>query len=197
MSSEDEGSQGGRLAPSPVRPGKFRLQKALRTREPARSSGTRTFHAEPPLTHETRSIRPPAERENNPIDTLKELNHARRALRPSVSILSISVSGPSRRREITTDTIFRWRMARRTHPRGDTPLVKGIGGHLQTFEPWVAKGCICLAPRQNWAVARSTPHPAIVGAFAPESLASGERGARAVCCSRRDKISLRHLRAGN
>ena len=65
------------------------------------------------------------------------------------------------------------------HPSEETPRTKGIGGHLQTCEPWVAKGCICPALRRNWAVARSTPHSATYEAFAPESLTSSERGARA------------------
>ena len=37
-----------------------------------------------------------------------------RAMRPSVSIRSISATGTRRRREITTASILRWRMARRT-----------------------------------------------------------------------------------
>src|SRR6266851_918402 len=67
------------------------------------------------------------EREKNPIAALKMLNHAARAIRPSVSILSILVSGTSSGREITTDAILRWRTARRTDPRGKKSLHGGRG----------------------------------------------------------------------
>ncbi len=148
MSSEDTGYRGDRLAPwthagrsnyphstpgeltvpqitplRPVRLGKFRFQKGAA------------------VTCGFARLRLRRQREKNPVDTLKMLIHAWRALRHPASILSTSVSGTSRRWEITTDSILRWRMARLTHPRGEAPLVKGIAGHLQTFEPWVATGC--------------------------------------------------------
>ena len=138
MSSADAGNQNDRLAPSnhagrsnyphsktgertvpeiiplkPVEPGEFRLQKGAAVARRFVSLGSRR------------------EREKIPIDAPKRLNHAARAIQPSASILSTSVSGTSRRREIATDSILDRRMARRTDPSGERSFPNGSGGCLK------------------------------------------------------------------